>query len=183
MAASADEVSRAAGFGGRIRMRRWPMDCERVVIAAGRSGAVPSYFDWLLVDWEQAPSSLGAGHAKVVAGEPVIVDIVHLHRGYTLDCTRMFCAGRLDDESVSRLNDMAEIRDSVVSSLGKGDHCTEAWRIGSGMADEMGYSEHLMGMPPEQAVSWVIRWGWNWMKLLLSLIDSTENSQSEGQWH
>ena len=40
----------------------------------------------------------------------------------------------------------------VVSSLGNGDHCSEAWRIGSGMADEMGYSEHLMGMPPEQAV-------------------------------
>ncbi|MEC7681591.1 MAG: M24 family metallopeptidase, partial [Candidatus Thermoplasmatota archaeon] len=90
--------------------------------------------------------------AKVVAGEPVIVDIVHLHRGYVSDCTRMFCAGRLDDESVSRLNDMAEIRDSVVSSLGKGDHCSEAWRIGSRMAYEMGYSEHLMGMPPEQAV-------------------------------
>ena len=64
----------------------------------------------------------------------------------------MFCAGRLDEESVSKLNDMAEIRDSVVASLGRGEYCSEAWRIGSAMADEMGYSEHLMGMPPEQAV-------------------------------
>ena len=89
---------------------------------------------------------------QVVAGEPVIVDIVHLHRGYVSDCTRMFCAGRLDEESVSKLNDMAEIRDSVVASLGRGEYCSEAWTIGSTMADEMGYSEHLMGMPPEQAV-------------------------------
>ncbi|GIS41613.1 MAG: hypothetical protein Ct9H90mP14_0690 [Methanobacteriota archaeon] len=148
MAAAADEVSRAAGFGGRIRMRRWPMDCDRVVIAAGRSGAVPSYFDSAIGGLGASPiSSLGAGHAKVVAGEPVIVDIVHLHRGYVSDCTRMFCAGRFDEESVSKLNDMAEIRDSVVASLGRGEYCSEAWRIGSAMADEMGYSEHLMGMP------------------------------------
>ncbi|MEE3201042.1 MAG: M24 family metallopeptidase [Candidatus Thermoplasmatota archaeon] len=153
MAAAADEVSRAAGFGGRIRMRRWPMDCDRVVIAAGRSGAIPSYFDSAIGGLGASPiSSLGAGHAKVVAGEPVIVDIVHLHRGYVSDCTRMFCAGRLDEESVGRLDDMAEIRDAIVASLGRGDNCSEAWRIGNGMGGEMGYSEHLMGMAPEQAV-------------------------------
>lgn len=134
-------------------MRRWPMDCDRVVIAAGRSGAVPSYFDSAIGGLGASPiSSLGAGHTKVVAGDPVIVDIVHLHRGYVSDCTRMFCAGRLDEESVSKLNNMAEIRDSVVESLSRGDYCSEAWRIGSALADEMGYSEHLMGMPPEQAV-------------------------------
>ena len=26
-------------------MRKWPMDCDRVVIASGPSGSVPSYFD------------------------------------------------------------------------------------------------------------------------------------------
>ena len=34
----------------------------------------------------------------------------------------------------------------------KGDDCSEAWRIGNGMANEMGYSNHLMGMTPNQAV-------------------------------
>ena len=86
-----------------------------------------------------------------MAGEPVIVDIVHLHRGYVSDCTRMFCAGSLDEESIGRLDDMAEIRDAIVASLGSGDNCSEAWRICNGMAGEMGNSEHLMGMSPEQA--------------------------------
>ena len=152
MAAAADEVSRAAGFGGRIRMRRWPMDCDRVVIAAGHSGAIPSYFDSAIGGTGASPiSSLGAGHSKVVAGEPVIVDMVHLHRGYVSDCTRMFCAGEMEGESMTRLENMAEIRDSVVASLGRGDDCSEAWRVGSGKAAEMGYAEHLMGMPPAQA--------------------------------
>ena len=112
-------------------MRRWPMDCDRVVIAAGHSGAIPSYFDSALGGLGASPiSSLGAGHAKVEAGEPVIVDIVHLHRGYVSDCTRMFSAGSLSNEWMQRLSDMAEIRDSVVASLGRGDYCSEAWGIG-----------------------------------------------------
>ena len=153
IAAAADEVSRTAGFGGRIRMRRWPMDCDRVVIAAGRSGAIPSYFDSALGGLGASPiSSLGAGHAKINANEPVIVDIVHLHRGYVSDCTRMFSSGELSDEWHERLSDMAEIRDSVVNILGRGDYCSNAWRIARARAEEMGYTDHLMGMPPEQAV-------------------------------
>ena len=84
MAAAADEISRASGFGGRIRMRTWPMDCDRVVIAAGRSGAVPSYFDSGVAGLGASPiASLGAGFAKVVEGEPVLVDIVHVPVSYT----------------------------------------------------------------------------------------------------
>ena len=76
MAAAADEVGRAAGFGGRIRMRNWPMDCDRVVIAAGRSGAVPSYFDSGVAGLGASPlASLGAGFARVEENEPVLVDI------------------------------------------------------------------------------------------------------------
>ncbi len=65
MASVADEVSRKAGFGGRIRMRKWPMDCDRVVIVAGKSASVPSYFDSAIGGIGASPiSSLGSGHAK-----------------------------------------------------------------------------------------------------------------------
>ena len=152
MAAVADEVSRAAGFGGRIRMRNWPMDCDRVVIAAGRSGAVPSYFDSGVAGLGANPiASLGAGFACVKENEPVLVDIVHVHRGYVSDCTRIFSAGSLSSEWHERIEDMAEIRDSLVSELGRGDDCSAVWEKGSQMAAEMGHSEHLMGMQPDQA--------------------------------
>ncbi|MFL2493623.1 MAG: M24 family metallopeptidase [Candidatus Thalassarchaeum sp.] len=152
MAASADEVSRVAGFGGRIRMRTWPMDCDRVVIAAGSSGAVPSYFDSGVAGLGASPiASLGAGFAKVNEGEPVLVDIVHVHRGYVSDCTRIFSAGSLSSEWHERLDDMAQIGDLLVSSLGRGEDCSKVWREGSQMAAQMGHSEHLMGIPPDQA--------------------------------
>ena len=152
MAAAADEVSRAAGFGGRIRMRTWPMDCDRVVIAAGRSGAVPSYFDSGVAGLGASPiSSLGAGFARVAQGEPVLVDIVHVHRGYVSDCTRIFSAGRLSDEWMQRLDDMSEVSDFVIDGLGRGVDCSAVWNEGIEMVSDMGYAGHLMGMPPDQA--------------------------------
>jgi len=46
---------------------------------------------------------------------------------------------------------MVEIRKAVVSSLGRGDDCSEAWEIGHLLATEMGHSGNLMGMGPDQS--------------------------------
>jgi len=152
MAGLADAISRSAGFGGRIRMRKWPMDCDRVVITAGHSGAIPSYFDSAVGGLGASPiSSLGAGFAKVEEGQPVLVDIVHVHTGYVSDCTRMFCAGKMPDRWANLLDDMIEISNELTDSLAKGDECSTAWGKGSEMIAEMGHSENLMGMPPNQA--------------------------------
>ena len=152
MAGAADEVSRAMGFGGRIRMRKWPMDCDRVVIASGRSGSVPSYFDSAVGGLGSSPiSSLGAGFSRVKEAEPVLVDIVHVHRGYVSDCTRMFCHGSLPSEWESRLDDMVDVEDIVRGILAKGQNCSDAWEKGKTTSAEMGYSNNLMGMPPNQA--------------------------------
>ena len=152
MAGVAEQISRKAGFGGRIRMRKWPMDCDRVVIVAGESASIPSYFDSAIGGIGASPiSSLGSGHAKVKPNSPVTVDIVHLHRGYVSDCTRMFSAGALESKWIERLDHMVEIRKAVVSSLEKGDECSKTWEIGSMMAKEMGYSDNLMGMLPDKS--------------------------------
>lgn len=152
LAAAADEVSRSAGFAGHIRMRKWPMDCERVVIASGSAGAVPTFFDSAVGATGPHPlAGLGAGFKKISIGEPVIVDIVHVHRGYVSDMTRMFSVGPLDDIWNERLSDMSEIAIAVRESLERGEDCSSAWNIGSHMATEMGHDGHLMGQGPDQA--------------------------------
>ena len=152
MAGAAEKVSRAMGFGGRIRMRKWPMDCDRVVIASGRSGGVPSYFDSAVGGLGSSPiSSLGSGFSKVKEAEPVLVDIVHVHRGYVSDCTRMFCQGSLPRQWETRLDEMIEVAGIVRGTLARGQNCSEAWERGRRESEEMGYSNNLMGMPPNQA--------------------------------
>ncbi len=152
LAAAADEVSRASGFAGHIRMRKWPMDCERVVIASGRSAAVPTFFDSALGATGPHPlAALGAGFKRIRIGEPVIVDIVHVHRGYVSDMTRMFSVGPLDEIWDQRLADMSEIAIAVREALGRGEDCSKTWRIGHSMSVEMGHDANLMGQGPDQA--------------------------------
>jgi Xaa-Pro aminopeptidase len=152
LAAAADSVSRAAGFGGHIMLRKWPMNCDRVVIAAGQSGAVPTYFDSAVGGTGPHPfAGLGAGFHRIKVGEPVLVDIVHCHRGYVSDCTRMFSVGPLDDEWMERLDRMVEVNSAVVSSLAGGETCEMAYESGMKVVRECGLQGHLMGMAPEQA--------------------------------
>ena len=152
LAAAADEISRAAGFGSFVRMRKWPMDCDRVVVASGRAGGVPTFFDSAVGGTGVHPlAALGAGFNRVKAGDPILVDIVHVHRGYISDMTRMFSVGSLSNEWIDRLDDMNEIAMGIQNDLGRGDDCSIAWATGAAKAEEMGHGEHLMGMGSDQA--------------------------------
>ena len=112
----------------------------------------PSFFDSAVGGSGSSPiSPLGAGHKKIRDREPVLVDLVHVHRGYVSDCTRVFSCGKMSEEWAQRLEDMAQIRDLLVSKLGAGSSCSEAWHVSEALSAELGYGDHLMGMPPNQA--------------------------------
>jgi Xaa-Pro dipeptidase len=152
MVAAAEAVSRSEGFGGTVQMRRYPLQCDRGVIVAGRAGGIPSFFDSAIGGTGPHPlSGMGSGFSKVKAGEPVLVDLVHAHRGYMVDTTRMFVAGRLSDAWQERLDDMLTIKEEVVDVLDQGLHCSQAWESGFALAMELGYEDHLMGTKPDQS--------------------------------
>ena len=150
--AAAEAISRESGFGGNIQMRRFPLQCDRAVIVSGRAGGIPSFFDSAIGGTGAHPlAGMGSGFNKVRENQPILVDLVHAHRGYVVDATRMFSVGKLDDIWLQRLDDMVEVSDKVVNSLGRGDDCSTAWELGSQLAINMGHSEHLMGMNPDQS--------------------------------
>ena len=152
LVAAAEAVSRAAGFGGNVQMRRFPLQCDRGVIGAGRAGGVPSFFDSAIGGTGPHPmASMGSGFTKIKPNEPVLVDLVHLHRGYVVDMTRMFVAGSLSETWLSRLEDMIAVKEEVVDTLDQGLDCSEDWRRGHALASELGHAENLMGMAPDQS--------------------------------
>ena len=152
LVAAAEAVSRSEGFGGQIHMRRFPLSCDRGVIVAGRAGGIPSFFDSAVGGTGAHPlNGMGSGFTRIKANEPVLVDLVHAHRGYIVDMTRMFVAGSLDKTWVSRLEDMVAVKDTVVDVLDRGGLCSEAWNEGFGLAKELGHTAHLMGMEPDQS--------------------------------
>ena len=152
LVAAAEAVSRAAGFGGNVQMRRFPLQCDRGVIVSGRAGGIPSFFDSAIGGTGPHPmSSMGSGFTKIKPNVPVLVDLVHLHRGYVVDATRMFVAGKLSSQWEERLEDMITVKDMVVDVLDQGENCSEAWRQASALANELGHGDHLMGMAPDQS--------------------------------
>ena len=133
-------------------MRRFPLQCDRGVIVAGRAGGIPSFFDSAVGGTGAHPlNGMGSGFTRIKANEPVLVDLVHAHRGYIVDMTRMFVAGSLDAAWVARLEDMVAVKDTVVDVLDRGGLCSEAWDEGFALADELGHASHLMGMAPDQS--------------------------------
>lgn len=152
LVAIAESVSREAGFAGNINLRRFPMQCDRGVIVSGRAGGIPSFFDAAVGGTGPYPGAgMGSGFSRVKAGEPVLVDLLHSHRGYLADMTRMFVAGSLSEQWMTRLDDMLAVKDTVVDGLSGGATCAEAWVKGSELAAELGHAEHLMGMQPDQS--------------------------------
>ena len=152
LVAAAESVSRSEGFGGQVQMRRFPLECNRGVIVSGRAGGVPSFFDSAVGGSGPHPlAGMGSGFNKIKPNEPVLVDLVHVHRGYVVDMTRMFSLGSLSEEWHQRLDDMIAVKDAVVNVLDKGGLCSQAWVEGRDLAHELGHEQHLMGMQPDQS--------------------------------
>ena len=152
LVAAAESVSRSEGFGGQVQMRRFPLECNRGVIVSGRAGGVPSFFDSAVGGSGPHPlAGMGSGFNKIKPNEPVLVDLVHVHRGYVVDMTRMFSLGSLSEEWHQRLNDMIAVKDAVVNVLDKGGFCSQAWAEGQSLAHELGREHNLMGMQPDQS--------------------------------
>ncbi|MGB1632213.1 MAG: M24 family metallopeptidase [Candidatus Poseidoniaceae archaeon] len=152
LVAAAESVSRSEGFGGQVQMRRFPLECNRGVIVSGRAGGVPSFFDSAVGGAGPHPlAGMGSGFNKIKPHEPVLVDLVHVHRGYVVDMTRMFSLGSLSEEWHQRLDDMIAVKDTVVNVLNNGGHCSQAWIEGQALAHELGHEQHLMGMQPDQS--------------------------------
>ena len=153
LVAAAESVSRSCGFGGNVQMRRYPLQCDRAVIVSGRAGGIPSFFDSAIGGTGPHPlSGMGSGFNKIAKNQPILVDLVHAHRGYVVDATRMFCIGNLDPVWHQRLEDMNLVNQKVVESLSNNEDCSVAWQKGHDLASELGYGDHLMGMKPDQSM-------------------------------
>ena len=153
IAAAAEAISRSYGFSGNVSIRRYPMQCDRAVVVAGRTGGIPSFFDAAVGGVGPHPgASHGASFNKVKKNEPVLVDLVHVHRGYVVDMTRMFVAGKLSPEWEERLEATLDIKDLIIDSLSKGNTCENVWNDAlEYVRQRPGWEEHLMGMAPDQS--------------------------------
>jgi len=94
-----EAAARRAGHQGLVHMRGWNQEVYFGQLSSGEAGALQSFPDIPLAGEGPSPASpMGAGHRRIVAGEPVLLDYVSAVDGYLCDQTRTLVIGVLPDK-------------------------------------------------------------------------------------
>ncbi|MBD1401374.1 M24 family metallopeptidase [Pelovirga terrestris] len=134
------------GHQGLIRMRRFNAEMFFGHIFSGVDSAVPAHLDAPLGGLGTTPAvGQGAGHKKIAAHEPIIVDFIIAYDGYLVDQTRTFSIGPLTDKLQQAYADMLTIQKFMVDLARPGVSWSDLYRQCYQRACELGYEEHFMG--------------------------------------
>lgn len=139
------------GHQGLIRMRRFNAEMFFGHIFSGADGAVPAHLDAPLGGLGTTPAvGQGAGHKKIAAHEPIIVDFIIAYDGYLVDQTRTLSIGSLPDKLLQAYADMLEIQKLMFELARPGLSWSELYRRCHERACELGYKQHFMGAGTSQ---------------------------------
>ncbi len=139
------------GHQGLIRMRRFNAEMFFGHIFSGVDGAVPAHLDAPLGGLGTTPAvGQGAGHKKIAAHEPIIVDFIVAYDGYLVDQTRTLAIGPLPDKLQQAYADMVAIQKLMFDLARPGVSWSELYRQCYLRACEMGYEKHFMGAGSSQ---------------------------------
>ena len=134
------------GHQGLIRMRRFNAEMFFGHVFSGADGAVPAHLDAPLGGLGTTPAvGQGAGHKKIAANEPIIVDFIVAYDGYLVDQTRTLSIGPLSEKLQQAYADMLDIQKLMFDLAGPGVGWSELYYRCFERACEMGYEEHFMG--------------------------------------
>lgn len=134
------------GHQGLIRMRRFNAEMFFGHVFSGVDGAVPAHLDAPLGGLGTTPAvGQGAGHKKIAANEPIIVDFIVAYDGYLVDQTRTLSIGPLPDRLQQAYADMLDIQKLMFELARPGVAWSELYDRCLERACAMGYEEHFMG--------------------------------------
>ncbi len=150
-----ETYARKLGHAARIRVRHYQTEGYPWHILSGPSGSMPGLLD--------SPSSgegtsaafpVGAGHKKLSAGEPIMVDLGSVLNGYHMDETRMFAIGSMPDKAMRASRAAIEIHNRILEKAMPGTTLGELFDLSVQLAEKLGFSESYLGAP-EHKVSFI----------------------------
>jgi Xaa-Pro dipeptidase len=90
---------------------------------------------------------VGAGHKKLCADEPIMVDLASVLNGYHLDETRMFAIGSMPDKAMRVSQASIEIHDCILEKVKPGATIGELFDLSVRLAEKLGFSDSYLGIP------------------------------------
>jgi len=150
-----ETYARKLGHGARIRVRHYQTEGYPWHILSGRSGSLPGLLDSPASgEGTSAAFPVGAGHKKLRADEPIMVDLGSVLNGYHMDETRMFAIGSMPDEAMRTCRAAVEIHDCILEMAKPGKTLGELFDHSVRLAEKLGFAESYLG-PPGHKVSFI----------------------------
>lgn len=143
---------RKGGYGGSSKMHAFNSDYFMGTLVSGTSGAVGTFIDGPVGGTGLTPANNphGAGWKKIQRNETILIDYSCILHGYTADETRMFVMGE-PSETIRNAHQAARsIQKELVAMALPGIPSQDIYARGASLAEEMGLSEHFMGMGDSQ---------------------------------
>ena len=143
-----ETYARKLGHGAQIRVRHYQTEGYPWHILSGRSGSMPGLLDSPASgEGTSAAFPVGAGHKKLCADEPIMVDLASVLNGYHMDETRMFAIGAMPDKAMQTCLAAIEIHDQILEQANPGTTVGELFDHSVRLAENLGFSDSYLGVP------------------------------------
>jgi Xaa-Pro aminopeptidase len=148
-AAQFEAYARQLGHGGQLRIRDYQTEGYAWHVLSGTSGGMTGLLDSPASGEGTSPAfPCGAGHKKIRAGEPVMVDFSSVLNGYHMDETRMFAVGSMPEEALKACDAAIQIHQDALSHIQPGITTTrDLYKRTIEIAVSLGYQENYLGIP------------------------------------
>lgn len=146
-----ENFARNHGHAGKLRVRNYRTEGYSWHVLSGRSGGMTGVLD--------SPASgegssyafpCGAGHKKISAEEPVMVDFASVLNGFHMDETRMFAIGRMPDNALGAARAAIAIHQELLDTIKPGMCAHDLFSRAQHIAKSLGYGKNYLGIPGHQ---------------------------------
>ncbi len=143
-----ETYARRLGHGARIRVRHYQTEGYPWHVLSGKSGGLAGLLDSPASgEGTSAAFPVGAGHKKLCAKEPIMVDLGSVLNGYHLDETRMFAIDSMPDKAMKTCRVAMEIHNAMIEKARPGIALGELFDHSVRLAEKLGYAESYLGIP------------------------------------
>jgi Xaa-Pro aminopeptidase len=150
-----ETYARKLGHAAQVRVRHYQTEGYPWHVLSGPSGSMPGLLDSPASGTgTSAAFPVGAGHKRLIAGEPIMVDLGSVLNGYHMDETRMFAIGSMPDKAMRTSLAAIEIHNSILEMAKPGATLGELFDFSVRLTEKLGLAESYLG-PPGHKVSFI----------------------------
>jgi len=143
-----ETFARRLGHAARLRVRHYQTEGYPWHVLSGKSGARVGLLDSPASgQGTSAAFPVGAGHKKIRADEPVMVDLGSVLNGYHMDETRMFAVGSMPRLAMEASLAAIEIHNRVIEKAAPGIRVGQLFDDALKLAKSLGYEMQYLGIP------------------------------------